>query len=116
MSVTSSIFDNSRALVTLLQNLERLKHSFMVCDLFEVSAKGGYVHDFQISDVKLVLYGGTEDLHLARRRALADFAIGPQNGALDEAAADRPELQWQAERTRSAFGCLLTGRRSAGER
>jgi hypothetical protein len=56
MSVTSSIFDNSRSLVTLLQNLERLKHSFMVCDLFEVSAKGGYVHDFQISDVQLVLF------------------------------------------------------------
>jgi hypothetical protein len=60
MSVTSYIFDNSRALVTLLQNLERLKHSFMVCDLFEVSAKGGYVHDFQSSDAKLSAFLGSE--------------------------------------------------------
>ena len=116
MSVTSSIFDNSRALLTLLQNLERLKHSFLVCDLFEVSAKGGFVHDFQSSDAKFSAFRGSEDLPLARRRALADLAMRPQSGALDVAAADRPELQWQAERTRFAFGCLLTGRRSVGER
>ena len=117
MSVTSSIFDNSRALLTLLQNLERLKHSFLVCDLFlKFRQKEASFTIFRAADAKFSAFRGSEDLPLARRRALADLAMRPQSGALDVAAADRPELQWQAERTRFAFGCLLTGRRSVGER
>ena len=120
MSATSSIFDNSRLLVTLLQNLERLKHSFMVCNLFEVSAIRSFFSIFRIvvddCDVYSMNFLGSEDQPLAWRRALADYAIGPQRGALDVAAADRPELPWQAKRSRSASSWLLTGRRSAGER
>ena len=63
MSVTSSIFDNSRSPVTLVPKLEWLESAFVVRDPFEVGGKGGYFRHWMRSlelfeDLKACLWPG----------------------------------------------------------